>query len=153
VKKCDAEVRDGAHHQIRILAVAVLVFLVVVFVYALAEHLPILHRWIDRPYLFVFPAIGAIAAIVLALSIMSHNDRWPFYTVAVVFVSAFGTLALSFWPYMIPFVITIDEAAAPESSLMFIFWGGVIVFPLMLLYTVISYSVFSGKVGTTTEHY
>jgi len=36
---------------------------------------------------------------------------------------------------------------------MFIFWGGVIVFPLMLLYTVISYSVFSGKVGTTTEHY
>jgi cytochrome bd ubiquinol oxidase subunit II len=54
---------------------------------------------------------------------------------------------------MIPFVITIDEAAAPQSSLMFIFWGGVIVFPLMLLYTVISYSVFSGKVGTTTEHY
>jgi cytochrome bd ubiquinol oxidase subunit II len=153
VKKCDAEVRDGAHHQIRILAVAVLVFLVVVFVYALAEHLPILHRWIDRPYLFVFPAIGAIAAIVLALSIMNHNDRWPFYTVAVVFVSAFGTLALSFWPYMIPFVITIDEAAAPQSSLMFIFWGGVIVFPLMLLYTVISYSVFRGKVGTTPEHY
>ena len=131
----------------------VLAFLVVVFVYALAEHLPILHRWIDRPYLFVFPAIGAIAAIVLALSIMSHNDRWPFYTVAVVFVSAFGTLALSFWPYMIPFVITIDEAAAPRSSLMFIFWGGVIVFPLMLLCTVISYSVFRGKVGTTPEHY
>jgi cytochrome bd ubiquinol oxidase subunit II len=153
VKKCDAEVHDGAHHQIRILAVAVLVFLVVVFVYALAEHLPILHRWTDRPYLFVFPVIGAIAAIVLALSTMSHNDHWPFYTVAVVFVSAFGTLALSFWPYMIPFVITIDEAAAPQSSLMFIFWGGVIVFPLMLLYTVMSYSVFRGKVGTTTERY
>ncbi len=143
VKKCDAEV----------LAVCVLVFLVVVFVYALAEHLPILHRWIDRPYLFIFPAIGAIAAIVLALSILRQNDRWPFYTVAVIFVSAFGTLALSFWPYMIPFVITIDQAAAPQSSLMFIFWGGVIVFPLMLLYTVISYSVFRGKIRTTVAHY
>jgi cytochrome bd ubiquinol oxidase subunit II len=154
VKKCDAEVRDRAHHQIRFLAVGVLTFLVVVFVYALAEHLPIiLDRWIDRPYLFVFPSIGTIAAMALALSIMSHNDHWPFYTVAVVFVSAFGTLALSFWPYMIPFVITIDEAAAPQSSLMFIFWGGVTVFPLMLLYTVISYSVFRGKVGTTVEHY
>jgi cytochrome d ubiquinol oxidase subunit II len=149
VRKCEGEVRDRAHRQIRILAVAVLVYLVVVFSYALAEHLPILHRWIDRPYLFVFPAIGAGAAIVLALSIMSHNDRWPFYTVAVIFVSAFGTLALSFWPYMIPFVITIDQAAAPPSSLMFMFWGGVIVFPLMLLYTLISYSVFRGKVGTT----
>ena len=96
---------------------ACLAFLVVVFAYALAENLPILHRWIDRPYLFVFPAIGAVAAIVLALSILRHNDHWPFYMVALIFVSAFGTLALSFWPYMIPFVITIDEAAAPQSSL------------------------------------
>ena len=149
VKKCDAEVRDRALHQIRIFAVSVLVFLVIVFAYALAEHLPILHRWIDRPYLFVFPAIGAVAAIVLALSILNQNDRWPFYTVAVIFLSAFGTLALSFWPYIIPFVVTIDEAAAPQSSLMFMFWGGVLVFPLMLLYTLISYSVFKGKVGTT----
>jgi cytochrome d ubiquinol oxidase subunit II len=153
VKKCDSEVRDRAHRQIRMLAVAVLVFLVVVFVYALAEHLPILHRWIDRPYLFVFPAIGAMAAIVLALSILRQNDHWPFYMVAVIFVSAFGTLALSFWPYMIPFVITIDQAAAPQSSLAFMFWGGVIVFPLMLLYTVISYSVFRGKIKMTLVHY
>jgi cytochrome bd ubiquinol oxidase subunit II len=73
VKKCDAEVRDRAHRQIRVLAVCVLVFLVVVFVYALAEHLPILHRWIDRPYLFAFPAVGGVAAIVLALSILRQN--------------------------------------------------------------------------------
>jgi cytochrome d ubiquinol oxidase subunit II len=33
------------------------------------------------------------------------------------------------------------------------FWGGVIVFPLMLLYTVISYSVFRGKIKTTLVHY
>jgi cytochrome d ubiquinol oxidase subunit II len=153
VKKCDAEVRDRAHRQIRVLAIAVLVFLVVVFVYALAEHLPILHRWIDRPYLFVFPAIGAVAAIVLALSILRQNDRWPFYMVGVIFVAAFGTLALSFWPYMIPFVITIDEAAAPQSSLLFMFWGGVVVFPLMLLYTLVSYSVFRGKIKTTAVQY
>jgi cytochrome d ubiquinol oxidase subunit II len=153
-KKCNDEVRDVAHRQIPVLAGGVLVFLVVVFVYALAEHLPILHRWIDRPYLFVFPAIGAVAATVLALSILRHNDRWPFYTVAVIFLSAFGTLALSFWPYMIPFVITVDGAAAPPSSLTFMFWGcGVFVFPLMLLYTVISYTVFRGKVGTSAGYH
>jgi cytochrome bd ubiquinol oxidase subunit II len=152
-KKCDAEVRDVAHRQIPVLAVGVLGFLVLVFAYALAVHLPILHRWIDRPYLFAFPAIGAGAAIILALSILRHNDHWPFYMVAVIFVSAFGTLALAFWPYMIPFVITVDEAAAPQSSLMFMFWGGVVIFPLMLLYTLISYSVFRGKVGTTAGRY
>jgi cytochrome d ubiquinol oxidase subunit II len=154
VRKCEAEVRDIARRQISVLAVGVLAFLVVVFAYALAENLPILHRWIDRPYLFVFPAIGAVAAIVLALSILNHNDYWPFYMVALIFLSAFGTLALSFWPYMIPFVITVDGAAAPPSSLTFMFWGcGVFVFPLMLLYTVISYTVFRGKVGTTAGHY
>ena len=146
-KKCEGEIREAAHHQIPVLAVAVLAFLVVVFAYALAENLPILHRWFDRPYLFVFPAIGAIAATVLALSILRHDDHWPVYMVALIFISAFGTLALSFWPYMIPSVITIDGAAAPHSSLAFMFWGcGVIVFPLMLLYTVISYTVFRGKV-------
>jgi cytochrome d ubiquinol oxidase subunit II len=152
-KKCDAEVRDVAHRQIPVLAVGVLGFLVLVFAYALAEHLPILHRWIDRPYLFAFPAVGTGAAIMLALSILRHNDDWPFYMVAVIFVAAFGTLALSFWPYMIPFVITVDEAAAPQSSLMFMFWGGVAIFPLMLLYTLISYSVFRGKVRTTAGPY
>jgi cytochrome d ubiquinol oxidase subunit II len=146
-KKCEAEIRDAAHRQIPVLAAGVLAFLVVVFAYALAENLPILHRWIDRPYLFVFPAIGAIAATVLGLSILRHNDHWPFYMVALIFISAFGTLALSFWPYMIPSVVTIDQAAAPHSSLAFMFWGcGVVVFPLMLLYTVISYTVFRGKV-------
>jgi cytochrome d ubiquinol oxidase subunit II len=54
---------------------------------------------------------------------------------------------------MIPFVITIDEAAAPQSSLTFMFWGGAVVFPLMLIYTVISYHVFRGKIGIATGHY
>jgi cytochrome bd ubiquinol oxidase subunit II len=67
----------------------------------------------------------------------------PFYAVAAIFMSAFGTLAISFWPYMIPFVITIDDAAAPHSSLAFMFWGaGLFVFPLMLIYTIVSYRVF-----------
>src|ERR1700716_3371655 len=68
VRKCDAKVRDVAHRQIPVLAIGVLIFLIIVFVHALAEHLPIMNRWIDRPYLLVFPAIGTIAAIVLAAS-------------------------------------------------------------------------------------
>jgi cytochrome bd ubiquinol oxidase subunit II len=111
-------------------------------------------RWSLAPSALLRPQIGAVAAIALALSILRHNDHWPFYMVALIFVSAFGTLALSFWPYMIPFVITIDEAAAPQSSLAFMFWGcGLIVFPLMLLYTIISHSVFRGKVRATAGHY
>jgi cytochrome d ubiquinol oxidase subunit II len=55
---------------------------------------------------------------------------------------------------MIPFVLTIEEAAAPQSSLAFMFWGeGLFVFPLMLFYTAISYGVFRGKVRSAAGYY
>jgi cytochrome bd ubiquinol oxidase subunit II len=154
VKKCEAEVRDAAWRQIPRLVTAVLIFLVMVFIYALAENLQLMHRWLERPYLFIFPAIAAAAAVGLIAGIRRRRDDRPFTMVILIFMSAFGTLAISFWPYMIPFVLTIDEAAAPHASLSFMFWGaGLFVFPLMLIYTVISYRVFRGKVGTTTSHY
>ena len=154
VRKCEGDVREEAYRLIPYLAVGLLAFLVIVFVYALAENLRVVQRWLERPYLFVFPAMGVIAALVALESVRSRRDGVPFYMVAIIFLAAFGTLAISFWPYMIPFSITIEEAAAPHSSLAFMFWGaGLFVFPLMLLYTVISYSVFRGKVRPTTDHY
>jgi cytochrome d ubiquinol oxidase subunit II len=154
VKKCEADVREAAYRLIPYLSAGLLLFLIVVFAYALAEDLQVMGRWVERPYLFIFPVIGAMAAVVLAVSIRRHRDELPFPMVVLIFLAAFATLAISFWPYMIPFVLTIDEAAAPPSSLAFMFWGeGLFVFPLMLLYTIISYSVFRGKVGPAHEHY
>jgi cytochrome d ubiquinol oxidase subunit II len=154
VRKCEGPVREFAYRLIPYLSIGLLAFLLVVFIVALVEHLQVLTRWLDRPYLFVFPAIGAVAAIVLADSVRRRRDEVPFHMVALIFVAAFGTLAISFWPYMIPFSITIDEAAAPHSSLAFMFWGeGLFVFPLMLVYTVVSYSVFRGKAASSSHQY
>ena len=67
---------------------------------------------------------------------------------------AFATLAASFLPYIVPFSLTITEAAAPTRSLAFIFWGaGIVVLPLILLYTVIVYTVFKGKVDASSEYH
>jgi cytochrome d ubiquinol oxidase subunit II len=154
VRKCEGDLREQAYRLIPYLSIALLVFLIVVFGYALAENLRVIGRWLERPYLFIFPAIGVLAAIVLAASVRQRRDGPPFYMVSLIFVAAFGTLAISFWPYMIPFSITIEDAAAPHSSLAFMFWGeGLFVFPLMLVYTAVSYTVFRGKVGTTSGHY
>ena len=154
VKKCEGDVRDEAYRLISFLAIGLLVFLLVVFVYALAAHLAVMGRWLGRPYLLVFPVVGVVAALALAHTVRRRRDGVPFYMVALIFAAAFGTLAISFWPYMIPFSITIEQAAAPHSSLAFMFWGeGLFVFPLMLLYTVISYTVFRGKVRPTADHY
>jgi len=154
VKKCEGEVRDAAYRLIPPLSVGLLVFLAVVFICALAENLQVIHRWFERPILFVFPLAGALASLVLAHNVIYRRDGTPFYMVALIFSAAFGTLAISFWPYMIPFSITIDSAAAPHSSLAFMFWGaGLFVFPLMLVYAVISYFVFHEKVKADAGEY
>jgi cytochrome bd ubiquinol oxidase subunit II len=55
---------------------------------------------------------------------------------------------------MIPFAITIDAGAAPQSSLAFMFWGaGIFVYPLMLLYAVVGYRVFRGKLEPTADRH
>jgi cytochrome d ubiquinol oxidase subunit II len=155
VLKCEGRLRDRAYRLLRPLTVGVFAFLAIVFIYALALNLQIMNRWLERPYLFVFPAVGAVAAILLVLGIKNRNDQQPFRMTALIFLSAFGTLAASFWPYMIPFAITIDQAASPLSSLRFMFWGeGLFVMPLTLFYTAMVYRVFRGKVvgGGYDEH-
>jgi cytochrome bd ubiquinol oxidase subunit II len=154
VRKCEGEVRDIAYRFIPYLSIGLLVFLAVVFVYAMVEDLEVMRRWLERPYLFIFPIIGGLATIVLAATVRRRQDGPPFAMVTLIFMAAFGTLAISFWPYMIPFAITVADAAAPHSSLAFMFWGaGLFVFPLMLLYTAISLSVFRGKVRAAADHY
>src|SRR5277367_1853542 len=154
VRKCDRDVRDSAYRLIPILSLGLLLFLIAVFGVALVENLQVMNRWLERPYLLLFPAIGIVAAYLLAASLQRRSDAAPFRLVAVIFAAAFGTLAFSFWPYMIPFSITIEEAAAPHSSLAFMFWGaGLFVFPLMLLYTATNYSVFRGRIRADADHY
>src|SRR5271155_5543398 len=66
VKKCEGQVRDAAYRLIPRLAIGLLGFLLVVFVYALAAHLQVMGRWLERPYLLVFPVIGVVAIAGLA---------------------------------------------------------------------------------------
>jgi cytochrome bd ubiquinol oxidase subunit II len=154
VRKCQGSIQAYGYWLIPYLAVGLLAFLLVVFGYALAEQLRVMARWLERPYLLVFPAVGAAAAFGLVTSWRRHWDATPFIMVSTIFAAAFGTLAISFWPYMIPFTLSIEQAAAPHSSLAFMFWGaGLFVFPLLLLYTATGYRVFMGKVRRDAEHY
>ncbi len=146
VLKSVGRLRDLARRLLRPLTFGVFGFLTVAFFYALSLDLRIARRWTDQPFLLVLPAVGAIAALVLIVGAPERDDRRPFRMAALLYLSGFATLAASFWPFMIPFAVTIDEAAAPASSLRFMFWGaGLFVAPLTLVYTAVVYRVFRGK--------
>jgi cytochrome d ubiquinol oxidase subunit II len=65
----------------------------------------------------------------------------------VLFFAGYLGLAASLYPYALPPSITFREAVAQHETLRFTLWGAIIVLPLVLAYTVYSYTVFSGKVG------
>lgn len=65
-------------------------------------------------------------------------------TVLICVLATLG-LAYSLYPYVILDRLTIWEAASATSSLMFVFYGVVIVMPFTLGYTIFVYSVFRGK--------
>jgi cytochrome d ubiquinol oxidase subunit II len=65
---------------------------------------------------------------------------------ALFFLASFASLAVLFWPYMIPYSISVGNAAAPEASLSFLFWGaGLFVLPVIAIYTIVVYWFFRGK--------
>ena len=137
----DGAVRDAAYRLIPALALGLLAFLIAVFTYALGD---ICRSWgagSNAPTCLFSPAIGALAAIRLALSIQRRDDRRPFTMVALIFAAAFGTLAISL-AHIIPFSITTPTPPRPMPA-----WpscSGAAVFPLMLVYAAISYRVFEG---------
>ena len=51
-----------------------------------------------------------------------------------------------FWPYMIPYALTVADAAGPEASLRFFSYGGIVVLPVIAAYTVGVFWVFRGKI-------
>lgn len=151
--KTSDDVQVFAYRVLPRLLGALLVFLVAVFAVSVIIDLPVLHRWLERPVLFIFPVLGALAAVGLAYAAMARSDRILLPLAAVIFAAAFATLAVSFLPYMVPFSITIEQAAAPESSLEFLFWGaGLFVLPITIAYTAAVYFVFRGKVSSNTEY-
>ena len=73
------------------------------------------------------------------------GSGFPFLGIIVLFILSFTGLAYSYFPYVVPYQLLATDVASAESSLRFILVGVVVVLPMILAYTAISYRVFWGK--------
>jgi cytochrome d ubiquinol oxidase subunit II len=146
VMKSEGELREWARQRIPWLAIAVLIVLLWAFGAALVNRAQIGTDLADRAWGLVFPGLGLLAIAGIFLGVHWRHDSMPFVMTVVFFIAAFLTLAVLFWPYMIPYAITVGNAVAPDKSLSFLFWGaGVFVLPVIAIYTAVVYWVFRGK--------
>jgi cytochrome bd ubiquinol oxidase subunit II len=144
--KGEGRLRDLARRRIPRLAIAVLAVLAVATVAAVFDRNRVLHVAPGRHWGLAFPAVGLVAMAGLFVGVRRQRDGWPFALTILFFLASFAGLAVLFWPYMIPYSITVASAAAPEASLSFLFWGGgLFVLPVIAIYTGTVYWIFRGK--------
>ncbi len=63
----------------------------------------------------------------------------------MIMILGFFGLAYSFYPYVVPDQMTIDEAASAPESLLIILAGTLFVLPVIIGYSIFAYRVFGGK--------
>jgi cytochrome d ubiquinol oxidase subunit II len=118
----------------------------------------IFDKWFSFPnvvLLFPIPAMTAALFVVIARSLnrlptrLAQNNPYgaavPFASTVGIFLLAFYGLAYSLFPWLVVDKLTIWNGASSPEALMVIFYGTVVVLPVIIGYTVFAYRVFWGK--------
>lgn len=127
---------------------------------AVSAATPFLHydywrRWFAMPGMLLtsqVPLLVAICAATLFWSLKRHFERLPFLMALALFLLGFVGLGISIYPYVVPQVVTIWDAAAPRESQIFMLPGALVIVPVILAYTAWAYWVFRGKAGVHGYH-
>ncbi len=115
----------------------------------------IAERWFSWPntlFLSPVPILVVAAGWLYFTGLARKRERWPFLAAQGLFLLSYIGLGISLFPHVIPPRVTIWDAAAPDSSLLFMLVGAVILLPIILAYTAHAYWVFRGKVGEEGYH-
>ena len=156
ILKTEANLQHTMYQLMPKLIMALLIIFAGVSLYTPFTHPEIAQRWFSLPNLFYFSPVPILVLLFVWLIISAckkQQDVKPFiYTLALVFL-AFTGFIISLWPNIIPPSVTIWQAASPESSLKFTLVGAVILIPIIMTYTFLSYWVFRDKVRIGDEGY
>ena len=146
VLKSEGRLYDWARYRIPRLAALVLAVMFLAF--PITRHLDPGARGhlAARPWGLGFVVIAILTLIAVFMSSQIKRDGFPFAMTALFFFAAFLALGAMFWPYMIPYAVTVANAAAPDTSLSFLSYGAIVILPLMAFFTVRVYGAFRGKV-------
>ena len=108
-----------------------------------------LGRWLSFPaviFSLVVPLLVLTCVAVIIFGLNRQKDTPPFLAALGLFVLGFAGIGISFYPYIVPPSLTIQDAAAPHSSLAFLLVGALVLIPIIVVYTAYAYWVFRGKV-------
>ena len=98
------------------------------------------------------PMLTGILIAYCAYGLAKQREHIIFWLSLGIFICGYIGFGISTFPYIIPRVLTVFAAAAPDSSLLFMLFGALLLLPLLIGYTSYSYYVFRGKITKTLEY-
>jgi len=156
VGKLEGDLQLKMFRIAKILLPIILFFVVIVSAWTPWIDPFIYTRWFSVPnlfYLLPFPVLTAITGFFAWLNLHKQNERWPFLLTILVFILCYAGFAISAYPYIVPRIFTLWQAASDPSSLIFILVGTLILLPVLIGYTIYSYYIFRGKVSHETGYH
>ena len=106
---------------------------------------------------FIYVAPLPIAAGSLCFMLWRGADLrqhlQPYLYSVLLFLVGYVGLAISLWPYIVPFAMTPAEAAAADNALALLLWGAVPMLPIILGYTAYVYWLFRAKVSDEATYH
>jgi cytochrome d ubiquinol oxidase subunit II len=112
-------------------------------------HAEVAQRWFAWPNIALLapiPIATAAAWLYAFVSFRGRSEAGPFVGSILLFVGSYIGMAVSLFPYIVPYRVTLWEAASSPSTQAFLAVGTLLLLPIILTYTAWSYWVFRGKV-------
>tara|TARA_R110002073_G_scaffold104089_5_gene235504 strand:+ start:4568 stop:5623 length:1056 start_codon:yes stop_codon:yes gene_type:complete len=159
VLKTEAELQAKARRWAALALIGVAIGFAAISLATLSIDPRITMRWGFSMMHFEFGSLlplGLIPLSGLALTLWLARDLligvgkvpdWrPSLLAAGIFLSGYLGLAVSLFPWLVPFAFTVEQTAAHDNALGFLLVGAVVMLPVILGYTAYVYAVFWGKV-------
>lgn len=149
IMKTEGDLQKWARRTAQYILLFVLIFMGLVSLWVPYLDNDVHARWFGDLFIWLLPVPVMTALLFAAVlyGLRTGREYLPFLSSVLIFVMGFIGLAISLWPFAVPYEITIWSAAAANTSLSLMLVGVVIMLPVILGYTGYCYYIFRGKVS------
>jgi cytochrome d ubiquinol oxidase subunit II len=149
ILKTEGNLQSAARRQGRVCLIGVVAAIAVVSIWTPIMNPAVAARWFTWPNIALFapvPVLSGGIALWTWRSLGNKAEAAPFLGAIGLFVLSYTGMVISLYPMIVPYQLTLWDAASSPRTQAFLLVGTLFLLPVILTYSSWSYWVFRGKV-------
>jgi Cytochrome bd terminal oxidase subunit II len=142
ILKTEGDIQAAARRQGRICLIGVVTAIAIVSIWTPIMVPAVAARWFSWPNIALFapvPVLSGVTAVGIWRSLGSKAEAAPFFGAIVLFILTYAGMAISLFPMIVPYQLTLWEAASSPRTQAFLLVGTLFLIPVILTYSSWSY--------------